>query len=72
VKNRSKREGKAVLALMATPPGVAWTRGGSWPAPGVRIEVASLWEDVCEDGASPILGLHARWGSAGKEPAGRL
>lgn len=41
-------------------------------APGVRIEVASLWGDVCEDGASPIPGLHARWGSAGKEPVGRL
>jgi REP element-mobilizing transposase RayT len=26
-------------------------------SPGVRIDVASLWEDVCEDGASPTWGL---------------
>ena len=31
-------------------------------APGVRIEVASPWEDVCEDGASPTRGAaQAHW-----------
>jgi hypothetical protein len=41
-------------------------------SPGVRIEVASPWEVVCEDGASLSPGPNGRWGSAGKEPEGRL
>jgi len=38
-------------------------------APGVRIEVASRWEVLCEDWASLSPGPSGRWGAAGKEPA---
>jgi hypothetical protein len=39
--------------------------------PGVRIEVASPWEGLCEEGASPSWGLMGA-GAAGKESVGRL
>ena len=38
------------------------------PPPGVRIEVASLWEDVCEDGGSPIWGCMPAGGPPRRSP----
>jgi len=45
--------------------------GRSTVPPGVRIEVASPWEGLCEDGASPSWGLMGA-GAAGKESVGQL
>lgn len=40
------------------------TKGhGLYVTPGVRVEVASLWEDLCEDGASPTWATLPNLGS---------